>query len=359
MCDLITAQSFGLKNVQREFETMGNLQQNFSNKLYDSCCGEVNYHRDIDIEPRPRQSIDDLKLQPHPQPRTSYPNTINSDMTRKTTREKMSAHQPFYSKSEYNHSTTIFLTNKQPIDLNDKNYRHMASFRKSIDIYNPRTPPISPNRKYSPRRKSKKMKFTEEDEDKMLNTSQSNSHITAEQIVRATTEEKIKNKLKPESLNWSQDGIMSLDFDMIECEKPPLLNIYMDDIIYYKSIKTGYDYVIGCTPCMPIMQSEFEDGVYRYNLNTSEYEFLCDIPEELCDYQAYLAFDHENEVLHFLFGDGNVWGKYDLNNNVWQVISTPDDYPNQYGITRYIVYFVSLICSNCNDIIFHTNLDEL
>ena len=151
--------------------------------------------------------------------------------------------------------------------------------------------------------------------------------------------------------SWNQDEIVDVNFEMIEMPTPPLLNIYMNDIIYYRSKKTKEDLVIGCTAYMHIMKSQYKEGIYVYNLNTCKYKFLSDIPDELCDYQAELAFDHENEELHFLFGDGKVWGKYNVSKNRWKIKSSPNDpWSNRISVMERDQYGIKAV-RNCKCLI--------
>ena len=342
---------------------MGNIQQQVGNKLYEKCCGSqdnpsLRYQTNME-----RQQTNSLQLNPRPH-QPSY--TINNNYTAYTTisthspttskdraalqtqyhqsrnqlKSTIILKQPSMIKSEYN-KTSISLYEKPTIDKHDPNYQFMKSFKRMPTAPTSSSPHISPCTSPSLSATKPNVKLVKslniyriaEDEEEVP------YFDSGDELWRATSEHKLRFKSKmQEDFDWDSDEIMSVNFEMIEMKKPPLFNIYMNDIIYYKCKRSGEDFVIGCTAYMHIMKSEYDEGIYIYNLNTCEYRFLCDIPDELCDYQAHLAFDHENEVLHFLFGDGQVWGKYYLSKNVWEVLSAPNQLyspmQNDYGIER-------------------------
>ncbi len=289
---------------------MGNIQD-----FYSQFCGGESYYN-YDIQPEQHNQISGIPKSPQFIP-SMKPHTI--------TRHSSIHAQPTLIKSEYN-KTSVSLYQRKIIDKKDPNYKLMPSFKRTTSpgygSYNTQSRSHSPSKHKDTPTLFKILSSTNPFADE------------ADALWRATTEEKQKFKQKEQTFNWNNDTILELDFETIEMRQPPLLNIYMNDIIYYKCIATGNDYVIGCTAYMHIMKSEYEDGIYRYNINTSEYEYLCNLPDELCDYQLNLAFDHENECLHLLFGDGNIWAKYYVNHKVWDVISTPNDYSNDYGISK-------------------------
>ena len=243
-------------------------------------------------------------------------------------------------KSEYN-KTSISLWEKPTIDKQDPNYQFMSSFKRLPNQVTSPSPPLSPHTSRSSSPEKPKVKFVPSvNIYRIAEAKEEEPYFdSGTELWRASSEHKMKIKVnEQEDLDWDSDELMSLNFEMIEMKQPPLLNIYMNDIIYYKSKQTGEDFVIGCTAYMHIMKSEYDEGIYVYNLNKCDYKFLCDIPDELCDYQAYLAFDHDNEILHFLFGDGQVWGRYYLAKNSWEVLSAPNQcysgMQNEYGIER-------------------------
>eukprot|EP01083_Nonionella_stella_P067642 179064_1 len=222
--------------------------------------------------------------------------------------------QPIIIKAHYN-STSISLHDLPTIDLKDPNYVFIKSFKqrsvsssyRSLDLSGLHT-----------------RKVTSVPLFKVISEDASFSN-DADMLWQTITDDR--------SFDWNSNSSLSA-FEMIQMAKPPLLNIYMNDIIYYRSRDTGDDFVIGASAYMHIMKSEYREGVYRYNLNTSAYQMLSELPDILSNYQSYLAFDHDNERLHFLFGDGNTWVKYDIKQGLWYFMSTPEDYGNQYRIKR-------------------------
>eukprot|EP00484_Ammonia_sp_Unknown_P007478 CAMPEP_0197067528 /NCGR_PEP_ID=MMETSP1384-20130603/180739_1 /TAXON_ID=29189 /ORGANISM="Ammonia sp." /LENGTH=235 /DNA_ID=CAMNT_0042505009 /DNA_START=1 /DNA_END=705 /DNA_ORIENTATION=+ len=104
-------------------------------------------------------------------------------------------------------------------------------------------------------------------------------------------------------------------------KEPPLIPVAAEKIAYWHDSVNERDYAICCTG-HEMFSSQYKSGVYLYDLNTLQLQFLCSYPDNsVWPTSMGMAIDGELHKLH-LFGGKGLFGQWlvlNLKANLWDV----------------------------------------
>ena len=129
--------------------------------------------------------------------------------------------------------------------------------------------------------------------------------------------DKRSSKLRPHP-NYAAPGLVkNCQSHQIQLQLPPILPCHPDKILYHFDKKHRKDYIICCTD-YTTFSSEYQAGVYKYDLNYETIEYLGQYPIPPRNYFKAIM-DHQNELLHIYCFP--YWSILNVNTGAWSVTS--------------------------------------